>query len=203
MCSDYFYALQVSLDQSGTNKEAESHPTKDLPAGPTKAYHRRCPPEEKTIKGNEKGVVGNEKVDLLRKPGPTADSRSSPTVRSRVLSNRCLVIHRPTSDGSFQNTEGASIPIACKGVRRVDSSRGQSVNSSASTPNDKKHGGYQNGFEPRASYGILTGHIDKSSKQDTVVDSTTEAEYMTAYDAAKEAVWTEKLITFPLTGFDS
>ena len=29
----------------------------------------------------------------------------------------------------------------------------------------------------------------RSSKQDTVADSTTEAEYIAASDAAKEAVW--------------
>ena len=35
----------------------------------------------------------------------------------------------------------------------------------------------------------------KSSKQSTVADSTTEAEYIVASDAAKEAVWIRKFIT--------
>ncbi|KAI5435756.1 hypothetical protein KIW84_022256 [Lathyrus oleraceus] len=35
----------------------------------------------------------------------------------------------------------------------------------------------------------------KSSKQDTIVDSTTEAEYIAASSAAKEVVWTKKFIS--------
>ena len=35
----------------------------------------------------------------------------------------------------------------------------------------------------------------KSSKQDTIADSTTKAEYIAASDAAKEGVWVKKFIT--------
>ncbi|KAJ9558542.1 hypothetical protein OSB04_013156 [Centaurea solstitialis] len=47
----------------------------------------------------------------------------------------------------------------------------------------------------------VTGYTDasaiswKSSKQDTIADSTTEAEYIAASDAAKEAVWLRNFIT--------
>ncbi|WP_248791978.1 Ty1/Copia family ribonuclease HI, partial [Escherichia coli] len=35
----------------------------------------------------------------------------------------------------------------------------------------------------------------KSSKQETVADSTTESEYIATSDAAKEAIWIKKFIT--------
>ena len=35
----------------------------------------------------------------------------------------------------------------------------------------------------------------KSSKQETVADSTTESEYIAASDTAKEAVWIKKFVT--------
>ena len=38
----------------------------------------------------------------------------------------------------------------------------------------------------------------KSSKQEIVADSATEAEYITATDVAKEAVWMRKFIAKPI-----
>ncbi|KAJ9536555.1 hypothetical protein OSB04_un000254 [Centaurea solstitialis] len=42
---------------------------------------------------------------------------------------------------------------------------------------------------------VFGGSEDKSSKQDRIADSTTEAEYIAASDAAKEAVWLRNFIT--------
>ncbi|KAI5673818.1 hypothetical protein M9H77_14182 [Catharanthus roseus] len=53
--------------------------------------------------------------------------------------------------------EGASIPIACRGVRRVDTSRGRSVNSSASTPNKDAFKLY-NGHAFRLGFSIRKGN---------------------------------------------
>ena len=50
----------------------------------------------------------------------------------------------------------------------------------------------QSGFVFYLNGGVISC---KSSKQDTVVDSTTEAEYIAASKAAKEAVWIKKFIT--------
>ncbi|KAJ9538963.1 hypothetical protein OSB04_031696 [Centaurea solstitialis] len=44
-------------------------------------------------------------------------------------------------------------------------------------------------------FGGSEDEINKSSKQDTIADSTTEAEYIAASDAAKEAVWLRNFIS--------
>ncbi|KAL0400059.1 UNVERIFIED_CONTAM: Secreted RxLR effector protein [Sesamum radiatum] len=49
----------------------------------------------------------------------------------------------------------------------------------------------QLGFVFKLSGGVVAW---KSSKQDTTVDSTTEAEYITALEAAKEATWMKNYI---------
>ncbi|KAK8576756.1 hypothetical protein V6N13_015189 [Hibiscus sabdariffa] len=41
----------------------------------------------------------------------------------------------------------------------------------------------------------IKGYIDKSSKQDTIVDSTTKAEYVAAIEATKETVWIKEFIS--------
>ena len=55
-------------------------------------------------------------------------------------------------------------------------------------PDDSKS---QSGFVFTINSGAVSG---KSSKQDTVADSTTEAEYIAASEAAKEGVWMRKFL---------
>ncbi|KAK8502801.1 hypothetical protein V6N12_073851 [Hibiscus sabdariffa] len=62
----------------------------------------------------------------------------------------------------------------------------------ASFQTDKDDSRSQSGFVFCLNGGAVSW---KSSKQDTVADSTTEAEYIVASEAAKEAVWIKKFIT--------
>ncbi|KAK8701269.1 hypothetical protein V6N13_019659 [Hibiscus sabdariffa] len=62
----------------------------------------------------------------------------------------------------------------------------------ASFQTDKDDSRSQSGFVFRLNGGAISW---KSSKQDTVADSTTEAEYIAASEAAKEAVWIKKFVT--------
>lgn len=62
----------------------------------------------------------------------------------------------------------------------------------ASFQTDKDDFRSQSGFIFMLNGGAVSW---KSSKQSTVADSTTEAEYIAASDAAKEAVWIKKFIT--------
>ncbi|KAK8636447.1 hypothetical protein V6N13_124193 [Hibiscus sabdariffa] len=59
----------------------------------------------------------------------------------------------------------------------------------ASFQTDKDDSRSQSGFVFRLNGGAVSW---KSSKQDTVADSTTEAEYIAASEAAKEVVWIKK-----------
>ncbi|KAK9020229.1 hypothetical protein V6N11_054719 [Hibiscus sabdariffa] len=62
----------------------------------------------------------------------------------------------------------------------------------ASFQTDKDDSRSQSRFVFRLNGGAVSW---KSSKQDTVADSTTEAEYIAASEAAKEAVWIKKFVT--------
>ncbi|KAK8713625.1 hypothetical protein V6N13_148837 [Hibiscus sabdariffa] len=62
----------------------------------------------------------------------------------------------------------------------------------ASFQTDKDNSRSQSGFVFCLNGGVVSW---KSSKMDTVADSTTEAEYIAASEAAKEAVWIKKFIT--------
>ncbi|KAK8708328.1 hypothetical protein V6N13_059372 [Hibiscus sabdariffa] len=62
----------------------------------------------------------------------------------------------------------------------------------ASFQTDKDDSRSQSGFVFRLNGGAVSW---KSSKQDIVADSTTEAEYIAASEAAKEAVWIKKFVT--------
>ncbi|KAK8971909.1 hypothetical protein V6N11_027676 [Hibiscus sabdariffa] len=62
----------------------------------------------------------------------------------------------------------------------------------ASFQTDKGDSRSQSGFVFGLDGGVVSW---KSSKQDTIADSTTEAEYIAASEAAKEAVWIKKFIS--------
>ncbi|KAK8684129.1 hypothetical protein V6N13_040161 [Hibiscus sabdariffa] len=62
----------------------------------------------------------------------------------------------------------------------------------ASFQTDKDDSRSQSGFVFCLNEGTVSW---KSSKQDTIADSTTEAEYIEAREAAKEAVWIKKFIS--------
>ncbi|KAK8632767.1 hypothetical protein V6N13_073148 [Hibiscus sabdariffa] len=62
----------------------------------------------------------------------------------------------------------------------------------ASFQTDKDDSRLQSGFVFCLNGGAVSW---KSSKQDTVADSTTEAEYIAASEAAKEVVWIKKFVT--------
>ncbi|KAK8652414.1 hypothetical protein V6N13_061432 [Hibiscus sabdariffa] len=62
----------------------------------------------------------------------------------------------------------------------------------ASFQTDKDDSRSQSGFVLCLNGGAVSW---KSSKQDTIADSTTEAEYIAASEAAKEAVWIKKFVT--------
>jgi hypothetical protein len=54
-----------------------------------------------------------------------------------------------------------------------------------------------NDFKSQSGYVFILnggGVVEKSSKQNTVADSTTEAEYVMASEASKEAVWIKKFL---------
>ncbi|KAL0313541.1 UNVERIFIED_CONTAM: hypothetical protein Sradi_5753400 [Sesamum radiatum] len=63
--------------------------------------------------------------------------------------------------------------------------------SDASYQSDDDDAKFQSDFVFKLNGGVFTG---KSSKQDTIVDSTMEAEYITASEATKEAVWMKNYI---------
>ncbi|KAL0445664.1 UNVERIFIED_CONTAM: Retrovirus-related Pol polyprotein from transposon RE2 [Sesamum latifolium] len=67
--------------------------------------------------------------------------------------------------------------------------------SDASFQSDEDDAKSQSGFVFKLNGGVVAW---KSSKQDTTADSTTEAEYIAASEAAKEAVWMKKL--YPRVG---
>jgi hypothetical protein len=62
----------------------------------------------------------------------------------------------------------------------------------ASFQTDKDDSASQSGFVFCLNGGVVSS---KSSKQDMVADSTTEAEYIAASEAANEAVWIRKFIS--------
>ncbi|KAK8593591.1 hypothetical protein V6N12_045668 [Hibiscus sabdariffa] len=88
-------------------------------------------------------------------------------------------------DGNVQTYKGR---LVAKGEEQL-SIKGYT---DASLQTDKDDSRSQSGFVFCLNGGAVSW---KSSKQDTVADSTTEAEYIAASEAAKEAVWIKKFVT--------
>ncbi|KAI5667323.1 hypothetical protein M9H77_17176 [Catharanthus roseus] len=101
---------------------------------------------------NQRKRIGFSKTNLSSSrnvlPKPQASTYKSwpkkddiPKVSFKDKDNSKLKVEEKgrliTNLTSFQNTEGASIPIACRGVRRVDTNRGRSVQNSTSTTNNQ------------------------------------------------------------------
>ncbi|KAL0413269.1 UNVERIFIED_CONTAM: Retrovirus-related Pol polyprotein from transposon TNT 1-94 [Sesamum radiatum] len=63
--------------------------------------------------------------------------------------------------------------------------------SNASFQSDNDDAKSQSGFVFKLNGGVVAW---KSSKQDTIADSTIEAEYIVASEAAKEAIWMKNYI---------
>ncbi|WVZ70236.1 hypothetical protein U9M48_018916, partial [Paspalum notatum var. saurae] len=112
------------------------------------------------------------------------------TILSKIQCPSTAVEQKRMSEISYASAIGSIMyAMICP---RLDVSFALNVTSRYQSCPDKDDSRSQAGFVFRLNGGAVSW---KSTKQDTVADSATEAEYIAASEAAKESVWIRKFVS--------